>query len=171
MLVCRRCFLWCSGVCHLSRPSANQFGGLQRGGFPWLSLAVCPSAACSSPYGAKVPHAIAVAASCPAAVSTTPSARQGCSGHRKVDRRPLAVVCGLAFSNRWLRTWTSARIKCQTSSPPVVGLQVVAFWPGACASGRISAIQAKGARTCQGQTSVITAKSACSHQLFLLATA
>ena len=36
----------------------------------------------------------------------------------------LAVVHGLAFSNGWRRTWTSARIKCHTGSPPIVGLQV-----------------------------------------------
>ena len=59
MVTFQRCFLWCSGVGHIARPSANQLAGLQRGGTPWLSLAVCPSAACSSPCGAKVPRAIA----------------------------------------------------------------------------------------------------------------
>ena len=62
-------------------------------------------------------------ASCPAAVSTTPSVRQGRLGHRQVGMRPRAVVHVLAFSIGWRRTWASARIKCQTSSPPGVGLQ------------------------------------------------
>ena len=109
--------------------------------------------------------------SCPSAVRTTPSVRQGCSGHRQICRRPLAVVHGLAFSKEWRRTWTSARIKCQTSSPPIVGLQVVAFWPGTCASGRISAIHAKGVQACQAQASRSQARFACTHRLFLLATA
>ena len=61
--------------------------------------------------------------SCPSAVRTTPSVRQGCSGHRQICRRSLAVVHGLAFSNGWRRTWTFARIKCHTGSPPAVGLQ------------------------------------------------
>jgi len=60
-IVCQRCFLWCSCVGHLSRHSANRLSGLQRGGLANLNRAVCPSAACSSPCGAKVPHAIAVA--------------------------------------------------------------------------------------------------------------
>ena len=61
--------------------------------------------------------------SCPSAVRTTPSACQGCSGHRQVGRHPLAVVHGFALSNGWRRTWTSARIKCHTGSPSIVGLQ------------------------------------------------
>ena len=75
--------------------------------------------------------------SCPSAVRTTPSVRQGCSGNRQVGRRPLAVVHGLAFSNGWRRTWTSARIKCQTSSPPIDGLRHMS-------SGRMSTHHAKG---------------------------
>ena len=35
---------------------------------------------------------------CPSAVSTTPSVFQGCSGHRQIGWRPLAVVHDLAFS-------------------------------------------------------------------------
>ena len=79
MIICRRFFLWCSGVGRLSRPSANQLGGLQRGGIPWLNLAVCPSAACSPTCRAKVPHSIAVSASCPAAVSNATAACDRCA--------------------------------------------------------------------------------------------
>ena len=60
-----------------------------------------------------------------------------------------AFTCGgsrLCVFQRWRRTWTSARIKCQTSSPPVGGLQIFAFWPGPSASGRIAASSCKGSQ-------------------------
>jgi len=43
----------------LARSGANKHSSSQPGGPASLPLAVCPSAACSPPFGAEVPHAIA----------------------------------------------------------------------------------------------------------------
>ena len=77
--------------------------------------------------------------SCPSAVRTTPSVRQGCSGHRQVGRRPLAVVHGLAFSKAGGEFEALQQSNVKRASP--------------CASGRISAHQAKGVQACQGHAS------------------
>ena len=95
LIVCRLCFLWCSRVGHLSRHSANGLDALQRGGLANLNPAVCPSAARSPTCSAKVPRAVVMAASCPSAVSTRSSVRQGCSGHRR----------GASSHVRWFTAW------------------------------------------------------------------
>jgi hypothetical protein len=50
-------------------PSANSPIGAPRGAVHRLNLAVSPSAACSPPCSAKVPHAAAMLAACPSAIS------------------------------------------------------------------------------------------------------
>ena len=50
-------------------PSANWPIGSPRGAVRRLNLAVSPSAACSQPCGAQVPHATAKRAACPSAIS------------------------------------------------------------------------------------------------------
>ena len=50
-------------------------------------------------------------ASCPAAVSTTPSALQGCSGHRQVGMHPRAVVHS-SFSSIKVSGISTAQISC-----------------------------------------------------------
>ena len=50
-------------------PSANWPIGSPRGAVRRLNLAVSPTAACSQPCSAKVPHATAALAACPSAIS------------------------------------------------------------------------------------------------------
>ena len=53
-------------------------------------------------------------ASCPAAVSTTPSVLQGCSGHRQVGMHPRAVVHS-SYSSIKVRGISTAQISCAYS--------------------------------------------------------
>ena len=60
------------------------------GAMPMLNLAVCPSAACSSPRSAKVPHAAAKWAARPSAVSARISganARQRQAESQQINQR------------------------------------------------------------------------------------
>lgn len=150
----------------LSKSSANGVSGLQSGGLASLHLAVCPSAACSPPCGAKVPHAFALWLSVlrrpvhQGAVASQHSFTSCRHCHTR-SPPPIAARCRAA----------SAQYKSFTRAVRLPAAWTVSLWSGVCASGRISAIQAKGAWACQGQTSVSKASSACSHGLFLLAPA
>ena len=109
---------------HLCRHSANAHHALQRGVLANLNPAVCPSAACSTPVGAKVPHACAC---------WLPVLRQSAQRHQ-FAQVALAIArfhTGTCGGSRFdvfqspQRTWNAARIKCQTSRPQACGFSAL----------------------------------------------
>ena len=131
-----------------------------------FNLAVCPSAACSPAYGAKVPYAIAL--------------------WLAVLRRP--VHCGAVASHS---TWHPAVMAfghhCLAFASSAANLagsrpQVLVNRPACrrsasirrlarCSAIRQNCCQSKGVLACQGQTSASKARLACSHRRLLLAPA
>ena len=160
-----RCFLWHSCTAHLATSSANKCGGPQSGGAANLHLAVCPSAACSPPCSAKVPHTIAVAASCPAAVSSNVI-----SWPRLLRPSPVrhAFTCGGSRLGVFQGVVANLVLcKNQVSN----GQPAFRRPAGTFASGRMFAHHARGVQACHRQASSSKANLACVHRPVLLAPA
>ena len=97
-------------------------------------------------------------ASCPAAVSSTPSVLQGCSGHRQVGMHPRAVVHS-SYSSIKVRGISTAKISCAYSQ---LAARQAQFHP----------VTQLGVGACNAQASFTTkARSACSPWPFPLAPA